>query len=49
MPAHVSTGDRDAVLRQIRWCAAVYVYGMLRYGPLRRGLGGSKRRRRVIG
>jgi len=23
MPAHVSTGDRDAVLRQIRWCAAV--------------------------
>ena len=23
MPACVSTGDRDAVLRQIRWCAAV--------------------------
>jgi len=23
MPARVSTGDRDAVLRQIRWCAAV--------------------------
>ena len=23
MPARVSSGDRDAVLRQIRWCAAV--------------------------
>jgi len=23
MPLRVSTGDRDAVLRQIRWCAAV--------------------------
>ena len=23
MPTRVSTGDRDAVLRQIRWCAAV--------------------------
>jgi len=23
MPARVSTGDRDAVLRQILWCAAV--------------------------
>jgi len=23
MPPLVSTGDRDAVLRQIRWCAAV--------------------------
>ena len=23
MPARVSTGDRGAVLRQIRWCAAV--------------------------
>jgi len=23
MPPRVSTGDRDAVLRQIRWCAAV--------------------------
>jgi len=23
MPARVSTGDRDAVFRQIRWCAAV--------------------------
>jgi len=23
MPARVSTGDRDAVLRQLRWCAAV--------------------------
>jgi len=23
MPARVSTGDRDAVLRQIWWCAAV--------------------------
>ena len=23
MPPCVSTGDRDAVLRQIRWCAAV--------------------------
>jgi len=23
MPARVSTGDRYAVLRQIRWCAAV--------------------------
>jgi len=23
MPARVSTGDRDAVRRQIRWCAAV--------------------------
>jgi len=23
MPARVSTGDRDAVLRLIRWCAAV--------------------------
>jgi len=23
MLPHVSTGDRDAVLRQIRWCAAV--------------------------
>jgi len=23
MPARVSTGNRDAVLRQIRWCAAV--------------------------
>ena len=23
MPARVSTGDRNAVLRQIRWCAAV--------------------------
>ena len=23
MPARVSTGDRDAVLRQMRWCAAV--------------------------
>jgi len=23
MPARVITGDRDAVLRQIRWCAAV--------------------------
>jgi len=23
MPPRVSTGDRDAVLRQIRWCAAI--------------------------
>jgi len=23
MPPRVSTGDRDTVLRQIRWCAAV--------------------------
>ena len=23
MPPRVSTGDRDAVFRQIRWCAAV--------------------------
>ena len=23
MPPPISTGDRDAVLRQIRWCAAV--------------------------
>jgi len=23
IPPRVSTGDRDAVLRQIRWCAAV--------------------------
>ena len=23
MPPRVSTGDRDAVLRQIRWCTAV--------------------------
>ena len=23
MPPRVSTGDRDAVLRQIQWCAAV--------------------------
>jgi len=23
MPPRVSTGDRDAVLRRIRWCAAV--------------------------
>ena len=23
MPPRVSTGDRDAVLRQIRWCSAV--------------------------
>ena len=23
MPPRVSTGDRDAVIRQIRWCAAV--------------------------
>ena len=23
MPPHVSTVDRDAVLRQIRWCATV--------------------------
>jgi len=23
MPPRVSTGDRDVVLRQIRWCAAV--------------------------
>jgi len=23
MPPHDSPGDRDAVLRQIRWCAAV--------------------------
>ena len=23
MPPRVSTGDRDAMLRQIRWCAAV--------------------------
>jgi len=23
MPSRVSTGDRDAVLREIRWCAAV--------------------------
>jgi len=23
MPPRVSTGDRNAVLRQIRWCAAV--------------------------
>ena len=22
MPSRVSTGDRDAMLRQIRWCAA---------------------------
>ena len=27
MPARVSTGDRDAVLRQIRWCAAVQILG----------------------
>jgi len=23
MPPRISTGDRDAVLRQMRWCAAV--------------------------
>jgi len=24
MPPGVSTGDRDSVLRQIRWCSAVH-------------------------
>jgi len=26
MPARVSTGDRDAVLGQMRWCAAVQTW-----------------------
>jgi len=38
MPPRVSTGDRDAVLRQIRWCEAVQklvnCHGQLEENPV---------------
>jgi len=38
MPPRVSTGDRDAVVRQIRWCAAVQTlvncHGQLEENPV---------------
>ena len=46
MPPRVSTGDRDAVLRQIRWCAAVQTlvnchchWGADSYGPKKPRIG----------
>ena len=49
MPARVSTGDRDAVLRQMRWCAAVQTLVNCHYSLLAWREPGRGRRASAVG